>query len=348
MKNKETQRQHDHDREYIDSININEKDVPIKSGRYKLLDNKKLSTKSDVSRVMAVHIEEEMVVMSMKQENSHGLYKCSLRDLSSCEYIGNHSGLVRDIKCSKNRHDNGSILLLSTGLDKKIHLTSASNNCVLQTYQLPSPGWSCEFDESNPNQFYCGLANNSIMLYDIRNTKECLKNIVNKNLIRTPIHSMISFQLNNISTLLCSSLTQTYYYQSLQNDDYQCNVFDGGEKGYQPYAISIDTIDEKILMISNRGNGCSKHTIIQLNTDGSWLKKWEYTSPIYQKKISRTDIYSGLTCFSEDNRRIQIRDNINSIEIPLLEQNQYVMDLKLTHDNLFCLTDNHFMIYKYR
>lgn len=82
---------------------------------------------------MAIHTEEQMAVISMKKDHSHGLYKCSLSDLSSYEFIGNHSALVRDVKCSKNQYDNGSILLLSTGLDKKIHLTSASNNCILQT-----------------------------------------------------------------------------------------------------------------------------------------------------------------------------------------------------------------------
>lgn len=98
-------------------------------------------------------------------------------------------------------------------------------------YQLPSVGWSCEFDESNPNQFYCGLANNSIMIYDTRNTKECLNKIVNKNLNQTPVHSLISCRLNNTSALLCSSLTQVYYYQSFLEAEYLCNIYKDQEKG---------------------------------------------------------------------------------------------------------------------
>lgn len=59
-------------------------------------------------------------------------------------------------------------------------------------------------------------------------------------------------------------------------------------------------------MISNRGNGCSKHSIIQLDDGGDWLKQWEYTSPNFQNIISRTDFYSGSTCFSENNKRVSL------------------------------------------
>ncbi|SAM07995.1 hypothetical protein [Absidia glauca] len=99
---------------------------------FQLVDTMMLSNERQVARVMTVVPDEEMVVATMKKgTQSHGLYKLSLRDLRSSEYLGNHTGLVRDVKSSVNVIDNGNVTLLSTGLDKTLKLTSASNNCTV-------------------------------------------------------------------------------------------------------------------------------------------------------------------------------------------------------------------------
>ncbi|KAI8077845.1 uncharacterized protein BX664DRAFT_318422 [Halteromyces radiatus] len=323
---------------------------------FQLVDTKLLSLERNVTRVMTLVPDQEMVVSTLKQgATDHGLYKMSLRDLHSCEYIGNHTGLVRDIKHSMKLVDNGNVTLLSTGLDKTLQLTSASNNCILLSHTLPMAGWSCEFDIKNSNQFYCGLANNTVLVFDIRNTKGCLMQLNDDNTNNTPLHTMISCQLegdhqtSSFPSLVCSNLTQTYQWQWQDNlQEPICNLFQAQEKGYQPYALAVDQ-QEMTVMVSSRSLGSStKHTVIQQSSN-EWNVIWEYTSSQYQKAMARTDLYEGLACFSEDDGTINIRNKDDAKQTIEGNQDQLMMDIKLERIQhrhyLIALTDNMLKIY---
>ncbi|KAI8343894.1 hypothetical protein BC941DRAFT_407260 [Chlamydoabsidia padenii] len=332
---------------------------------FHLVDTNLLSNERHVTRVMAVAPEEEMVVATMKQgTHNHGLYKLSLRDLRSCEYIGNHSGLVRDVKSSTNKVDNGNVTLLSTGFDKTLKLTSASNNCTVLTYNLPLAGWSCEFNCVDTNQFYCGLSNNSILVFDIRNTKNHLHQLFDKKkTANAPIHTMISCQLDGdyqTSTLICASLTHTYQWEWIQGEQEPTyDFFPNQEKGYTPYALAFDN-KYKSLMVSSRASGFSKHTVMQQSsTDGDndeaskeWKIMWKHTNPQYQKNMTRTDLYEGLACFSDDNGAIYLRNMEGPVQTIPAEPAQQVVDTKSTHIQdrqfLISLTDNKIKLYNKR
>lgn len=79
---------------------------------------------------------------------------------------------------------------------------------------MDAPGWSCAFDEYDDNLLYCGLANNTLMVYDIRNTKSPLHKLKDSTLSAlAPIHSLNIGQLNDSrTTVLCSNLKQSYVW----------------------------------------------------------------------------------------------------------------------------------------
>ncbi|CAO3594575.1 unnamed protein product [Absidia cylindrospora] len=331
---------------------------------FQKIDTKILSNERHITRVMTVIPEEEMVVTTMKQgSQGHGLYKLSLRDFRSCEYIGNHTGLVRDVKSSRKLMDNGKVTLLSTGFDKTLMLSSASNNCTILSYTLPAAGWSCEFDSTNENQFYCGLSNNSVLVFDIRNTKNHLQQLYDDKTAAVPLHSMISCQLGNdhrsstSSTLICASLTQTYQWKWNQDgQDLFCDMFQAQETGFQPYSLAYDQ-KEQSLMVSSRASGSSsKQTVIQQSatedhgeTYSSWNMKWEYTCPMYKKTMTRTDLYGGIAYFSDDTGTIYSRDKNGLKQTIQPDQDEQTLDVKSTHIQhrhlLVSLTDNKLKVY---
>lgn len=60
---------------------------------------------------------------------------------------------------------------------------------IFSRYTLERAGWSCSFDSYNPNLLYCGLANNTICIYDIRNTKTRVQYLQAKD-TRFSVHSL--------------------------------------------------------------------------------------------------------------------------------------------------------------
>ncbi|KAI8891234.1 hypothetical protein K501DRAFT_265100 [Backusella circina FSU 941] len=130
-----------------------------------------LSTEN-ASRVLAFTHTEQDIIVSIKHNGKYGLKKIKIEAPALSEFIGNHDGLIRDLKCSTHQN-----MALSTGSDKTLKLTSMDSNSVVQSYQLGSPGWSCSFDSKDSNLLYCGLGNGSLLVYDIRNTNTHLHNL---------------------------------------------------------------------------------------------------------------------------------------------------------------------------
>lgn len=82
----------------------------------------------------------------------------------------------------------------------------------LISYQLGAPGWSCAASEANPSIVYCGLTSNTVLVFDIRNTKEFVHKLIEPCVpkIFSPIHSMEVVTKDTTSMLLCSNLSHTY------------------------------------------------------------------------------------------------------------------------------------------
>lgn len=98
---------------------------------------------------------------------SHGIRKYSTLDLTVREFIPLHTKPITSIQL-KPLGD----LILTASLDKKVRLTSITNNtCVLSYECLNDPSsvaWSAHRDQ----QFYVGSSNCFVSLYDMRNTSQ--------------------------------------------------------------------------------------------------------------------------------------------------------------------------------
>ncbi|XP_005403515.1 PREDICTED: E3 ubiquitin-protein ligase RFWD3 isoform X2 [Chinchilla lanigera] len=95
-----------------------------------------------------------------------GVKMLSTANMKSSQYIPMHSKQIRGLAFSTQSKS----LLLSASLDNTIKLTSLETNTVVQTYNTGRPVWSCCWCLDENSYVYAGLANGSILVYDLRNT----------------------------------------------------------------------------------------------------------------------------------------------------------------------------------
>ncbi|KAM4721921.1 E3 ubiquitin-protein ligase RFWD3 isoform 2-T2 [Rhinophrynus dorsalis] len=103
-----------------------------------------------------------------------GIKKLSAANLKSSQYVPIHSKQIRGLAFS----DRADGLLLSAALDNTVKLTSLLTNTVVQTYNAGRPVWSCCWCSDNTNYVYAGLINGSVLVYDLRDTSECVRELV--------------------------------------------------------------------------------------------------------------------------------------------------------------------------
>ncbi|KAM3919187.1 E3 ubiquitin-protein ligase RFWD3 [Leptodactylus fuscus] len=130
-------------------------------------------------RVMAYC--ERLSCLVVSQPSSHttlvpgcGIKKLSAANLKSSQYVPIHSKQIRGLSFS----DRSDGLLLSAALDNTIKLTSLLTNTVVQTYNTGRPVWSCSWCSDDNNYVYAGLINGSVLVYDLRDTSQYVKELV--------------------------------------------------------------------------------------------------------------------------------------------------------------------------
>ncbi|XP_075694380.1 E3 ubiquitin-protein ligase RFWD3 [Rhinoderma darwinii] len=130
-------------------------------------------------RVMAYC--ERLSCLVVSQPSSHttlvpgcGIKKLSAANMKSSQYVPIHSKQIRGLAFS-NRSDG---LLLSAALDNTVKLTSLLTNTVVQTYNTGRPVWSCSWCSDDNNYMYAGLINGSVLVYDLRDTSQYVKELV--------------------------------------------------------------------------------------------------------------------------------------------------------------------------
>nr|XP_010348934.1 E3 ubiquitin-protein ligase RFWD3 isoform X1 [Saimiri boliviensis boliviensis] len=114
-----------------------------------------------------------------------GVKMLSTANMKSSQYIPMHGKQIRGLafnSCSRG-------LLLSASLDNTIKLTSLETNTVVQTYNAGRPVWSCCWCLDENNYMYAGLANGSILVYDMRNTSSHVQELVAQK-ARCPLVSL--------------------------------------------------------------------------------------------------------------------------------------------------------------
>lgn len=114
-----------------------------------------------------------------------GVKMLSTANMRSSQYIPMHSKQIRGLAFSNQSKG----LLLSASLDNTIKLTSLETNTVVQTYNTGRPVWSCCWCLDENNYIYAGLANGSILIYDLRNTNTYVQELVPQK-ARCPLVSL--------------------------------------------------------------------------------------------------------------------------------------------------------------
>ncbi|KAG9474780.1 hypothetical protein GDO78_003310, partial [Eleutherodactylus coqui] len=130
-------------------------------------------------RVMAYC--ERLSCLVVSQPSAHttlvpgcGIKKLSAANMKSSQYVPIHSKQIRGLAFS-NRSDG---LLLSAALDNTVKLTSLLTNTVVQTYNTGRPVWSCCWCTDDNNYVYAGLINGSVLVYDLRDTSQYVKELM--------------------------------------------------------------------------------------------------------------------------------------------------------------------------
>lgn len=185
--------------------------IPNIPKRYSISKSKKLSDTRQACRTMALDPISSTAYISFQQSHQYGITALNMFDMSQSPIMPIHDGLVRDLQYSDR-------FLLSTSMDKTLKLTSTASQEPGISIPLTAPGWSCCFSESNTNKVYCGLADSSIVVYDIRNIRTyesllCSPHVLSK----TPIHSMF-VKRNPLGrpTVYCSNLMETFIWDDNQ------------------------------------------------------------------------------------------------------------------------------------
>ncbi|KAG2222380.1 hypothetical protein INT45_006902 [Circinella minor] len=328
-------------------------------------------------RSLAISAMDEMAIISVGNASTgYGLQRISLRDIKSVDYFPNHKKTIRDIKCSPFQQS----LILSTGLDSKLALTCVRNKHVIQTYSLEKPGWSCDFDETDSNLLYCGLLNNTVSVYDIRNTKNHLHQLRPPN---TPgnfsIHSLAA--VNNGAgggkrLIFCSNNMGSYMWEL---DTSLATAMEGQppifhplscttQEGYKPYSLSFDNGTRTILISSRRStalnNGSTLHSLYQLyqgqqqqQQEEEFIKPaWSLENPYPQIQLARTYHFEKgggskdlIACFASD-KTISLRNHQE--DLGSFSVNDPVMDIKAKKVGqdivVGALTEKTLHLYKYQ
>lgn len=278
-------------------------------------------------RALAINVKQDMLVASVSQSQTpaHGLQKISLTDTDQCDFIWNHSKVVRDIQCSPFADTN----VLSTGLSKEMKLTCIHSKCDIVSYPLGNQGWSCAFDNRDNNLVYCGLANDTLNVYDARFTKNVLAQL--KGPADGPLHSIavVTHPRDGQKYILCSNRTKSYFWEWHGPEDSVLKTMpDQGDGkyaqkphprardvlyitppllyfifscvphtqiicftflGYKPYSLSFNERTMSVL-VSSRGQDVSRHAIYSLNNLQEYV--WSMNSKGPQAPLARTCHYS--------------------------------------------------------
>ncbi|CAO3628705.1 unnamed protein product [Mucor hiemalis] len=300
-------------------------------------------------RVSELISDRDMAVISVanKISNTFGIRKVNLLDPSLTEFIPNHTAQIKDVK-----HSSSNNVILSTGFDKTLKLTSLVTNQVVQTYQLDAPGWSCATNPLHPNFVYCGVTNNKLLVFDIRNTKGSVQTLMepgsNRNM--SPIHSVESFD----NKILCSNLSHSYYWIENSPGDYthfsikeftDCN--DSHANEYKNFGMAFN---DQVLLTSLRNKTSCSYNVAHFQ-ENELSMDWKYENKD-QKQIfmPRNTIYKVNgdvhLCYA-DNNLAHIRNKHDLLQ-SITTDNQ-ILDIKYNQKQniLTILMENDFQIYKF-
>ncbi|CAO3638798.1 unnamed protein product [Mucor fragilis] len=256
---------------------------------------------------------EDMAVVSTFQQATgrYGFRKINMYDASVTEFIPtNHQNVIRDLKHSPNG------MLLSTGDDRTLKLTSITKNIVVQSYALEAPSKTCTFDDRTPNLLYCGLATGALMVYDVRNTRGYMSKLVDTER-NSPLLSVIP----NGNSIICTDEFASYTWDLSESQQYTtqplCFQQRVQEKDTQGTICSV-SMAENTFVTCRRSGSRMEHHISNMTTnengqsifDEAWSCAVLEDTPSFCRNthfIRNEDVF---LCYAEkDKVTIQTKDS---------------------------------------
>lgn len=170
-----------------------------------------------------------------------GLRKFSVIDTNVREFIPLHSKDITSIKL-KPVGD----LILTASLDKRIKLTSISNNTCIQSFQSEFDPLCVAWSAHRDQQFYVASANCFVTLYDIRNTQEYIyqteRRVANSRAI-----SITATTSDDVSGVLFNDICGSQFLEVSDSSDYELETIDRSISHLSshrlPFAGNMGTVD---------------------------------------------------------------------------------------------------------
>lgn len=174
--------------------------------------------------------------------NDFGIRKYSLIDTQVHSFIYLHSQPLTSVQV-KPFGD----LILTSGQDKKIHLTSITNSRKVQSYDTHNEPLCVAWSVHRDQQFYAVSRNCYITLYDMRNTSECIYQ-KNERIARTAMVSMTSVAQNNeLFGVVANDARGSQFLEVTDGSDYELEIIDSEFdhlKSYPlPFSGLMGTVD---------------------------------------------------------------------------------------------------------
>uniref|UniRef100_T1JBE1 RING-type E3 ubiquitin transferase n=1 Tax=Strigamia maritima TaxID=126957 RepID=T1JBE1_STRMM len=144
------------------------------------------------SRVMTYASYSNFLIVSKQMKGTgqnYGYTKLNgYLNWSSQSEIVCHSKQIRDLAFNPLRPDG---MLLTASTDKSLCLSNVYNNNIAQRYLVEAPVWSCTWSRVNASQFYAGLQNGKVLMFDTRNTKSQIQQFSPSNGAHHPNISVV-------------------------------------------------------------------------------------------------------------------------------------------------------------
>lgn len=187
---------------------------------------------------------------------AYGLRKFSVIDTNVREFIPLHSKEITSIKL-KPIGD----LVLTASLDKRVKITSISNNTCVQSYQSTFDPACVSWSSHRDQQFYVASANCFVTLYDIRNTTEYIYQ-TDRRVATTRALSIASTSGDDLNGVLFNDIRGCQFLEVSDSSDYDQETIDGSvphlSSHQLPFAGTMGTVDFckrlNLSLISTRKN----------------------------------------------------------------------------------------------
>jgi len=269
------------------------------------------------SRILAYDtIGRSLYVTKSLNPQNFGIVKIDIQENKIEDYNQLHERVIKDIYCHPS---NGQIL--SCSFDKTLQIYSNKTKDIDICIPIDYACWSCCWSTHNENQIFAGLANNTILMYDIRNLSTyCAK--FNGGSLNKPIHSLI--YVNNLNSncssekfnsgILGASIDGMLFYDQEtinKNDSFDSKADITPKLKYQQQgsciSLSFDPYTQQIL--STWRSSSSSGLMTNYNID--YLK---YTPINHDKKSMKTSIPNNNGFISSYN---YMKENSNIPEYPI-------------------------------